>query len=666
MNVLSKSQLVFLRIAGAILLVVPFIPLELLFGEIKGLGVSFTPLQWVNGVLTTVFISLLLLWLCPEKLRFRFAQAGKSLSASLPRVTPVLPLSLLLVLCFLVSHFAYFHKPHLVDSVVQLFQAKIFSLGMLKAPLPEYPKFFMTQHMIFGEDGWFAQYPPLHSLLLVFGELLSFPWLSQWLFAGASAVLLYLFTKERYDRATAHCMLLLCCFCPFFIFMSASFMNHVSTLFFISAFLFCFQRWEGSASSRYSFLTGLCLAGAFLIRPLTAVAFGVPFAAFAAVQVLRNRSFLSAAIGLLGFFLLALMLPLYNFLTNKDPFLTGYTRLWGKGHDLGFHTSPWGDLHTPLFGLRNELVDLSLLNEYLFESLVPGLLPLALFLLFSRRLERWDFRLALTFLFVPFCYFFYWHRDAFLGPRFLYESLACLLPLLARSLRIGLSELQGKFIGSESFFRRIELSAFASCALCIVVLYMITIGIPQRFTIDATSMHTMKRSIRAEAAATKIKEGLIFVKVSWGNRLLARMRNIGLSASLVENSYRFIDHCLLEELVSSKSDSLPELEAELHKLLDPRMKLLPKAQTHTLNRDTTLKLRPNFTLTPRCRNELRYDQTPYTIYLSALNENSPLLRGNYVVARDLREQNELLRKHYPEKPAYLYNGEAFFPLPARY
>ena len=100
---------------------------------------------------------------------------------------------------------------------------------------------------------------------------------------------------------------------------------------------------------------------------------------------------------------------------------------------MGFHTSPWGDSHTPLMGLRNELIDLGLLNSFLFEWAIPALLPLGAFLAMGLALRKWEGRLVLAFFAIPIAYFFYWHRDAFLGPRYLYEGLPFLMPLVAVS-----------------------------------------------------------------------------------------------------------------------------------------------------------------------------------------------------------------------------------------
>nr|MBA2565819.1 hypothetical protein [Gemmatimonadota bacterium] len=159
--------------------------------------------------------------------------------------------------------------------------------------------------------------------------------------------------------------------------------------------------------------------------------------------------------------------PLYNLLTTGNPWVPGYVKLWGPGHGLGFHETPWGDLHTPLAGLRNELVDLSLLNVFLFEWPVPSLLPLGLFLLAGWAVQPWDRRLVAGFLALPAVYFLYWHRDAFLGPRFLYAGLAFLIPLTARALCEGALRLRGRSLRAGAAVRQRRWPhSQASCLSC--------------------------------------------------------------------------------------------------------------------------------------------------------------------------------------------------------
>ncbi len=146
----------------------------------------------------------------------------------------------------------------------------------------------------------------------------------------------------------------------------------------------------------------------------------------------------------------------------------------------------------------------------------------------------------------------------------------------------------------------------------------------------------------------------MFVAVSWGNRMISRARGAGASASVVERVYRRSDHCELEETVAraeAEGWSGDRLDASLVALLRAPGELETRED---LNRDQTLRLAPGRPLTEGCRREILYDRADYTNYSPHLAANDPDLRGRFVFARDLGDQNAKLAALYPDKPAYLY------------
>ena len=314
----------------------------------------------------------------------------------------------------------------------------------------------MTQHMLFETNGWYSQYPPGHSALLSLGVLVGLPWVIPILLTTASMLLIYLAAKKMYGSFTAQVALILSIFCPFMIFMGSSFMNHVSSLFFTSLILFLFCLWEEKPRAGLMALLGCGVGGLLLCRPLEGAALGLVFGLFALPRVLKDSLYSHVLAGALAVFVFIGLFFSYNFLTTGDFLLPGYFKLWGANHGLGFHESPWGESHTPISGLRNELYDLSLLNEFLFDWPIPALLPIGLFLLLSRKIGIWDMRITLAFFFIPFTYFFYWHRDAFLGPRFLYSGTAFLIPLLSHALVSGIASLDTRSIKIPNLFRSVK------------------------------------------------------------------------------------------------------------------------------------------------------------------------------------------------------------------
>lgn len=646
------------RLVGLVLLAIPFIPLLSIYGELRGYDFPFTPLQWLSAILITLVAAWVICSIFPlETLVTRLSRFTEKHHRAVVAVTLIL---LAVVLIFVQITVFRFH-PLLVDSVVQLFQAQIFASGALVAPPPKLFGFFMTQHMVLTDSAWASQYPPGHSALLALGILVRAPWIVGPLLSVASGYMIYQIAASLYDRKTALLTLLLTLASPFYFFMGASFMNHVSTLFFITLFVACYLRWEESRRSSDLFLAGAALGLAFLSRPFTALAVGVPFLCFSLPYLWQSRRFAMYLTGLGGFILIASINFWINAVVTGDPFLPGYVKLWGPGHGVGFHTSPWGDAHTVGTGLRNQLINISLLNEYLFESPLPGLMAIAILLIFARKFSLWDLRLTISFLVLPAAYFFYWHRDSYLGPRFLYEGLVFILPLTARGIIVGLGALKDTHFQIPKLFKPVSLANFFGVVLLLSLLYTLSFGLPQRFRVYSTSLESFKRDLTALARAQGITEGVVFIPVSWGNRIISNLRELGVSASLTQQSYKFIDHCLLDQLwKTARRAGMPvaTLNAELEQLIAKRMTL----QQMKLNDDPTLKLRPAIPLSAECIDEIEYDAAGYTLFTPHLPENRPDLAGKLVFATDLRARNSELASLYPGKRRYILRGDNLLEL----
>jgi len=456
----------------------------------------------------------------------------------------------------------------------------------------------------------------------------------------------------------ARLALLLLLLSPFFWCMGASHMNNVSALLFVALFLWCLVRWEASgARYRWILVAGLALGGAFLSRPLTAAAVGAAFI-LPAISIAGRRWPLQGLIGAVGFAATAVYYFVYNAATTGDPFTAGYVKLWGESHGLGFHISPWGDTHTPLTGLRNELIDLGLLHGFLFEWAIPALLPLGAVLALGWATRRWERRLLGGFVAIPAAYFFYWHRDAFLGPRYLYEGLPFLIPLVAVSFR----ELRRRLSGHPiRWLAGVDAGGLLAATIGLSFAYSMFFATPQRFRVYATGLESVKRDIVAEAEAAGIDRGLVFVAVSWGNRIIARARAAGASASVAERVYRSSDHCELD-LVVRRAEAAGWSGEMLDREMIAVMRPEDEIEVVRLNEDPTLRLVPGRPLAPPCAEEILYDREGYTNYSPHLAANRPDLHGRFVFARDLRDQDARLRAEYPDLPAYLYRDGRFIPL----
>ncbi|HEV8148646.1 MAG TPA: hypothetical protein VGP61_00525, partial [Gemmatimonadales bacterium] len=346
-------------------------------------------------------------------------------AARFPR--PVIALAAF-VLYALIARLVFAGRPLLIDEIVQVFQAHILAGGRLWLPVASHQEFFSSFHLVEQGGRVYGQFPMGGPAMLALGTPFGAEWLVDPLF-GALAVLAFAALLRRIEPrpGVALAATLLFAFAPFAAFMAGSHMNHVTGLCWLVVGMWGLSRATAeSARVRDGLLCGLGFGLAATIRPVDAAAFAVPAGAWLlwrAIQQRRPGVLLGAGVALA---LPLLLLAWTNRETTGAPLLFGYTVLWGRAHDLGFHATPWGPLHTPARGV--ELINLYFLRlqSYLFETAGPSLLPATAALALTRTLAPFErYLLAGSGLLVA-CYFAYWHDGFYLGPRFLYP----LLPLL--------------------------------------------------------------------------------------------------------------------------------------------------------------------------------------------------------------------------------------------
>ncbi len=649
------------RVLGWFLLLVPLVPLSWLFGEIDRARGLVPPSEALLGAFVFGALALLGARLFPAGLPERALTAlERERGAGALVARGAVPL--LLVLLLATSILAFARRPLLIDSVIQLFQARIFASGHLYAGAPPGEAFFAVQHMLVDGGRWYSQYPPGHSAILGLGVGLGVAWLVPVALSVGTALLLYGFARRAYDLATARLTVILLALAPFFWFMGASHMNHVSALFFVSAFLYLLVRWEERGAPGILLGAGLAIGAAFLSRPLTAVAVGLAMAPFVLLTAFRKRDKVSAGAGLAGVLVAVFLYLAYNAATTGDPLMPGYIKLWGADHGLGFHSTPWGEVHTLLAGLRNEITDLALLSALLFEWPVSALIPAALLFAAGWGSRKWDTRLLAGFLALPAAYLFYWHRDAFLGPRYLYSGLAFLVPLTARGLIEVFRRAGDRHLWGGSELTRVPVSSVAGMLLLLCLAYAAAYSTPRRFHVYRTGLASMKVDLAAEVGHRGISDAVIFVPVSWGNRLLARMRGLGVSASGAEKAYRQSDHCALELTVrrAERERWTPSRTAAAIAELGPGGEPVPASSPLT-NGDPTLRLTAGTSPAPECMDEIAYDRAGYSNFAPFLADQDPSLAGPLVIARDLRRRNRELLDAYPGRRAFTYRNGEFLP-----
>ena len=648
MNLVTKS-------IGLLLVVSAFLPLKLMFGELRGTQWLLGPAQWLLSLFILTTLSVILALFIPknvfERVKLFLLKQHPSLLVSISF------LSSFVSLVFISKHI--FHtKPVLIDGIVQSFQAKIFSVGSLWSELPASAAFFIPQNMLLSNQEMTSQYPPLHSLILMLGELVSMQWVVPIVLTFGAIFLIYHACTLMYDKKTAYLCLLLSCICPFLLFIGASYMNHVSTLFFLSLMLVALVYWERGASKWSTLVLGFGFGAAVSIRPLTGLALGGSLLIPACLGAIKKRAYLDLLVGLSAASVPVFVFLLTNYVITGDFLSTGYTALWGADHGLGFHLTPWGEQYGPLDGIRDQLIDMWILNQYLFESLIPALLPIGLFLLLSKQINRWDRQLAFSFFSLSFAYLFYWHRDALLGPRFLFEAVLVLLPLTARSLLwlwSALKDTQVKFIRRIDVQSILMLMFFFSCS------YQFCVSYVDRAVIYKENFKFFGTSLIEEVKEKNIEDAIIFIPTSFGARLIAHMQAAGFNASFTEKTYRSVDHCQLYQKIKEYLDGELDqkaLKRNLIALSEQKVALVRSART----KDKTLRLTQGKVLSDECASELEYDNQGYSMYEPSLLDNDPMFDGRIIYARDMHDFNTELMQAYPQKSAYLYRDGRFVSL----
>jgi hypothetical protein len=548
----------------------------------------------------------------------------------------------------LLSAYLFERNPHLVDTIAQLFQARIFLAGDLTAAAPDHPEFFLGQHLVRHGGRWFSQYPPGQPALLAAGLAIGAPWLINPLFAAGTIALVYAAARRLLGEGSARLAAALYLVSPFALFMSASYMNHITTGFFLALALYGSVRAveDGAGRVGWAVVAGLALGLAGLIRPLESAA----WAAVLGFWMLLRGGWRPAVAAGAACVLAVSPLLAYNAATTGDALRFGYTLLWGDGHGLGFHIDPWGEPFTPLKSFAMTALDLQRLNAFLFEWPFPSLL----FAIAGLVVAGWDRRrrapaalLAALAFAAPFAYFFYWHRDDYLGPRFLFASVIPLILLTALGV-VALDERAGRWRGA---FRVAVLTGML-CALAL--------NVPESAGVIAGRLPGMKLHPDREAREAGVERALVFVKVGWGNRLISLLWSWGVSATETERTFRTVDGCRLEEGLR-EADSLSFLgvdSAAVLARLSERLSAWRELELPVVYErwpEPSVRFDTTRALPELCAREVREDTRGFTLYGNLVWHNDPWLREGVVYARDLGpERNRMLMDRYPDRPYFTY------------
>jgi len=561
----------------------------------------------------------------------------------------------------LFSYALFDHMPHVHDGVVQLFQAKILALGHVTVKSPSFAKFFHLKY-IFSSGRWHTQYPMGHALALLPGILIGAPWLINPLLGTLSLATTYFASKKFFGRENeARVGLILMATSPFFLFISSEYMNHATAMFLFSLFLLGFAGMAEERSWKWGALGGLALGAMFHVRPLTAAALGLPFCLYyIGLFLVAPAKRLPAGLAFVAAFAVpAAALLWYNQATNGDPFLFGYTAMWGSS-GFGLGESQWGPPHTTARGMINTCNALGLLNLYLFEWPIPSLFFLFLLFAFPFRKTHWDWLFLISTLLVIVAYFFYFFSNTLMGPRFYYSALPMVVLLTARGIEALSEGLSKAGIATVATARSRLILAVCGC-----LLFALLIRYPYWINYYQASFMGVDRKGWEAVQAAGIDRGLVFVRIHRRDRLEASLVALGISCRDVETllaggNLEFIDR-LLAKAASLRYDGFTDQElaaylrtASLQDFSDGISRIyygLNLADFSPFEKGDNL---------PRRKDITRVHTDITGINYTALHFfNSPSLDTPLLFPIDMGPENETLMRAFPNRPYYRLSVDEF-------
>ena len=549
----------------------------------------------------------------------------------------------------LIAREVFSARPLLIDEIVQLFQAEVYAGGRLWLAPEAHREFFSMLHVVDTGGKVYSQFPPGGPAMLAVGVLFGAPWLVGPL-AGAVSVALFAALVRHTDPGASDRRLFwtaaLFAIAPFGAFMFGSHMNHAPTLMWLLAATLglaqCMSMRPGSSAAsrlRGAALCGFGLGAAATIRPLDALAFAAPAAAWLLYAFWRDRSrWKQLAIAGVTLAVPFTAMMIVNARTTGSPLLFGYEVLWGTSHGLGFHAAPWGMAHTPARGVELLSLYATRLQTYFLETPFPALLLPIATLALTRRVAALDRYLLASAAMLGGLYFAYWHDGFFLGPRFVFPWLPVLVVWTAR-----FPGTLGRVLPD-----RVEIALGVRAFLVSGAVMAVVYSLPVRIAQYRAGLTSMRVDYSADARRAGVSNALVFVRESWGAQLVTRTWARGVSRSAAAALYRGTDACLLDiALRDLEARGITGVDAE--RALAPLLADSSRVRPSPLSPDSTEKLLPGARYDERCVARINEDRAGYAHLAPFVLEHAS---GN-VYARELQEHDSLLLSEYPARPVYL-------------
>lgn len=191
-----------------------------------------------------------------------------------------------LIINFL-SFFIFQHFPVTGDEYSYIFQAKIFKLGRLYVNSHPLMEFFDLHHVV-NNGRMYSKSPPGTSIMLFLGELVNMPWIVNPLLGSLTLVIFYFIGKNLYDEKRAQYIVIFILLTPVFLIYSSTYFTELPSLFFLSLSLFYFIKSREGKNKNWIF-SGLSWGMAFITRPLTSIAYLIPFLIFWFISFIKKK-----------------------------------------------------------------------------------------------------------------------------------------------------------------------------------------------------------------------------------------------------------------------------------------------------------------------------------------------------------------------------------------
>lgn len=530
-------------------------------------------------------------------------------------------------------------QPHNIDEVAQLFHARILLSGRLSlSPDPD-PEFFAMENVI-DSGRWYSQFPVGGPAFLAIGLALRAAWLVNPVLLGLTILAVYGFARRTYGEPTARATALLLALCPFALFMSASFMNHVPVLWLTSVALMQLAVWMETSSDagahRAAAIIGLSLGVAFAVRPLDALIAAGVIGLMQLAHLRRDASRIRSLVVQVVAGLIPVALLFYvNWRTTGAPMRLGYEVLYGDAHSLGFHEDPYGTAHTPLRAITFASKYLMQLDVLLFEWPLPAIGIIAAGLLALRRPTRWDLFLIGLLFAQLIAYAMYWHDGTFRGPRFLYNALPAIVMLAVRAPFAVAAVTRGTA-------RRMAIALLPACVLFAWLAY----GVSNSMAGRARMYRRLSPILRTGAADVQQRYGLhhalVFINEGRQSRNLHDLWTLGVPRGSASRLMKSASACAMRVSINAEA-ALPVPRA------DGRLSRLQGAAL-AFDRE------PRVETPAACAEEVRLDEGGLGSYAPFFPANAidaeGRIAGDVVYVLDLGQRNEELRSRFGDRTWY--------------